>query len=69
MIVRRDSHRLRRAPMPIVDGWSTTVPLMRVPVGSGDLLFRMACCSLSVVDRKEIEVGVSAQDTIVGCWT
>ena len=55
--------------MPIVDGWSTTVPLMRVPVGSGDLLFRMACCSLSVVDRKEIEVGVSAQDTIVGCWT
>jgi len=55
--------------MQIVDGRSAVVPLMRVPVGGGDLLFRMACCcSLAVADRKD-RVGVSAQDTTVGGWT
>jgi len=55
----------------LVSHAATTVVLARELVGNRDLLFRVGCCSLTVLDRKVTPAseGDSPPPTVVGGWT
>ena len=51
---------------------SHAAPLIAVArelVGNRNLSFRAACCSLTVLDRKDAVAGDSARQTVIGDWT
>jgi transcription factor C subunit 7 len=53
----------------LVSHAATVIALARELVGDRSLLFRAACCSLTVVDRKDATAGESARRTVVGGWS
>ncbi|KAH9969044.1 hypothetical protein BC827DRAFT_306467 [Russula dissimulans] len=48
---------------------ATAIALTRELVGDRGLMFSVACCSLTVVDRKDAAAKDSVRPTIVGDWT
>ena len=53
----------------LVSHAATIAALTRELVGDRNLLFQVACCSLTVFDRKDAVAGESAQRTAIGNWT
>jgi transcription factor C subunit 7 len=53
----------------LVSHAATVIALARELVGDRSLSFRAACCSLTVLDRKDATGGDSARGTVVGGWT
>jgi len=52
----------------LVSHAATVAALARELVGDRNLSFRVACCSLTVLDRNDAVVGESAQRTVIGNW-
>jgi transcription factor C subunit 7 len=52
----------------LVSHAATIAALARELVGDRNLLFQVACCSLTVLDRKDAVAGESAQRAAIGNW-
>jgi transcription factor C subunit 7 len=53
----------------LVSHAATVAGLARELVGDRNLSFRVACCSLTVLDHKDAVAGESAQRTAIGNWS
>jgi len=53
----------------LVSHAATVIALARELIGDRSLLFRAACCSLTVLDRDDATAGDSARCTAIGGWT
>jgi transcription factor C subunit 7 len=52
----------------LVSHAATIAALARELVGDRNLVFQVACCSLTVLDRNDAVAGESAQRTVIGNW-